>query len=250
SDKLKKTGKRSKKLSVQDLAENALNEYSQVMDSLESKVTDGSEVTVADEEDVCALFLNQLLNDTESTAEAGFDIDYISSLLSTDVLKDTFSNMIPEPVAGCSDWTYNTVSETQILPKTAVQHDFSPSEGTNLFSEDHIVENTLESLQDNVKGQKVFQKLTEPLLVNPKSQSYKTDPNTLFQETIHPELKDFGPEVDGNQKDKTLFVAAQSSCFNRQNYKSHQATFPQTIKHDPEPPIDGGLEHDGEENMV
>ncbi|RXN36169.1 NUT family member 2G [Labeo rohita] len=247
SGELKKTGRRSKKVSVLDLTENALNEYSQVMDSLESKVTDGSEVTAADEEDVCALFLNQLLKDSDSTSEAGFDINYISSLLST----DTCSNMTPEPVAGCSDWTYNTVSETQILSPSAVQHDFSPSKGTNLLlSEDHVVEKIFAPFQDDIKGQNEFQTLTEALPVYPEGQSSKTDPNTLFQETIHPELQDFGPEVDGNQKDKTLFVGAQANCFNLQNYNSHQAIFPQTIKHDPETCIDGGIEHDGEENMV
>ncbi len=65
---MKKTAKRCKKEPpLQDLAERALTEYSQVMDALESKVTEGSEVT--DEEDVCALFLNQMLNDSESMTE-------------------------------------------------------------------------------------------------------------------------------------------------------------------------------------
>lgn len=68
SEKVKKTGKRCKKEpSLEDLAENALIEYSQVMDALESTVTEGSEVT--DEEDVCALFLNQMLNESESVIE-------------------------------------------------------------------------------------------------------------------------------------------------------------------------------------
>ncbi len=68
SEKVKKTAKRCKtEPPLEDLAENALIEYSQVMDALESKVTEGSEVT--DEEDVCALFLNQMLNDSESVIE-------------------------------------------------------------------------------------------------------------------------------------------------------------------------------------
>ncbi|KAK2913221.1 hypothetical protein Q8A67_001620 [Cirrhinus molitorella] len=233
--KVKKTGRpRSKKASFQDLTENALSEYSQVMDALESKVTDGSEL--ADEEDICALFLNQMLNESESTTEAGFDMDYISSLLSTDVLKDNsqdaFSSMIPEPVAGCSDWTHTMVSKAQIWPRPAVQRDFNLSEGTkHLLFKNQMVENALVPFLDNMNA---FQ--TEPLLVNPEGQSSESYPNT----SICPELG------CGNPKDETLFVAeldsaAQSSCFNLQNYNSHHATFPET-------PIDGGVEHFGEEN--
>lgn len=70
---MKKTRKRSNKVvqerPVQDLAESALTEYSQVMDALESKVSGGSEVTAAEEEDVCALYLNQLFNHSEFTTE-------------------------------------------------------------------------------------------------------------------------------------------------------------------------------------
>lgn len=67
---VKKTSKRSKKAQpVEDLAENALAEYSQVMDALGSKVSDGSEVTAADEEDVCALYFKQLFNHCEFTNE-------------------------------------------------------------------------------------------------------------------------------------------------------------------------------------
>lgn len=70
---MKKTRKRSNKVAqerpVQDLAESALTEYSQVMDALESKVSGGSEVTEAEEEDVCALYLNELFNHSEFTTE-------------------------------------------------------------------------------------------------------------------------------------------------------------------------------------
>ncbi|KAF4111688.1 uncharacterized protein LOC131544911 isoform X2 [Onychostoma macrolepis] len=240
SGKVKKTAKRCKKEPLlQDLAESALTEYSQVMDSLESKVTEGSEVT--DEEDVCALFLNQMLNDSESMTEAGFDMDYINSLLSSDqnisdVLKDN-----PEPVAGCSDWTPSTVSEAQSLPPSAIQLDLSPFNGTNLLlSEDPMMENKLAPFQDNVKDQTVFQMFTEPLLANPESQSSQTDLNASVQETLHLDLQDFGPEADGNLKHKTLYVdelnsATQSNCFSLQNYKSHHASFPHSVKHGPEP---------------
>lgn len=70
---MKKTRKRFKKVvqerPVQDLAERTLTEYSRVMDTLESKVSDGSEVTATNEEDACALFLNQLFNHSEFTTE-------------------------------------------------------------------------------------------------------------------------------------------------------------------------------------
>ncbi|XP_016383686.1 uncharacterized protein LOC107720482 [Sinocyclocheilus rhinocerous] len=242
SGKVKKAGKRSKK-GVQDLAEGALAEYSQLMDALGSKVSDGSEVTAAEEEDVCGPFLDQLL---ENTTEAGFDMDYISSLLSSDDSQDTLSSMIPEPVAGCSDWTRTAVSGAP----SAVQHDFSSSEATN-----HTMENVLVPFRDNINGQNVFRTSTQPLLANPAAQSSQTDPNASVQETAHPDLQDFGLEADGNQKDEALYVseldcAPQSNGL--QNYNSHHATFPRAIKHDPEapkPPVDDRVEHRGEKNM-
>ncbi|XP_043100176.1 uncharacterized protein LOC122348620 isoform X2 [Puntigrus tetrazona] len=91
SRKVKTARRRKTDPPLQDLAESALAEYSQVMDALGSKVAGGSEVR--DEEDVCAPFLNQLLDDSPSSTEAGLDMDYIHSLLSSDVLKDD-----PEPV--------------------------------------------------------------------------------------------------------------------------------------------------------
>ncbi|KTG02750.1 hypothetical protein cypCar_00037234 [Cyprinus carpio] len=228
----KKTGKGSKK-GVQGLAEGALAEYSQLMDALESKVSDGSEVTAAEEEDVCALFLNQLLDDT---TEAGLDMDYISSLLSADDAQDTLPRRNPEPVAGCSDW----ISEAQILPPSAVQQDYSASDGTN-----HMMENVSAPVQDNIS---VFQTLTQPLLLNHEGQSSQTDPNASVQETPRPDLQDFSAEADGNQKDVAeLDSTTPSNCFSLQNYNSHHATFP---KHDPEPPKTPVDEHDGEKNTV
>ncbi|XP_026117423.1 uncharacterized protein LOC113096279 [Carassius auratus] len=232
----KKTGKRSKK-GVQELAEGALAEYSQLMDALESKVSDGSEVTAAEDEDMCALFINQLLGDT---TEAGLDMDYISSLLSTEDSQDTLPGMIPEPVAGCSDW----ISEDQIVSPSAVQKDFSTSDSTH-----HMTENVLVPFQDNTN---VFQTLAQPLLADPEGLSARTDPNASVQDTPHPDLHNFGPEVDGNQKDETLSVAeldyaTQPNCFSLQNYNSHHAAFP---KNDPEPPETPVNEHRGEVNMV
>ncbi|XP_059356829.1 uncharacterized protein LOC132095733 [Carassius carassius] len=232
----KKTGRRLKK-GVQELAEGALDEYSQLMDALESKVSHGSEVTAAEDQDVCELFINQLLDDT---TEAGLDMDYISSLLSTDDSQDTLPGMIPEPVAGCSDW----ISEDQIVSPSAVQKDFSASDSTH-----HMTENVLVPFQDNTN---VFQTLAQPLLANPEGLSAQTDPNASVQETPHPDLHHFGPEVDGNQKDETLYVAeldsaTQPNCFSLQNYNSHHAAFP---KNDPEPPETPVNDHCGEVNMV
>lgn len=231
------------------------------MDALESKVSDGSEVTAAEEQDVCALFLNQLLDDTTevcysltdeccgpavllivlecvSLFQAGLDMDYISSLLSADDAQDTLPRMTPEPVAGCSDWT----SEAQILPPSAVQQDYSASDGTN-----HMMENVSAPVQDNIS---VFQTLTQPLLLNHEGQSSQTDPNASVQETSHPDpdLQDFSAEADRNQKDVAeLDSTTPSNCFSLQNYNSHHATFP---KHDPEPPKTPVDEHDGEKNTV
>ncbi|XP_048039480.1 uncharacterized protein LOC125264295 [Megalobrama amblycephala] len=262
---VKKTRKRSNKVAqerpVQDLAESALTEYSQVMDALESKVSGGSEVTAAVEEDVCALYLNELFNHSEFTTEAAVDVDYISSLLSadhnlTDDLKensqDVFSGIIPEPVAGCSDWIDTTVSEAQVLPSSALQCDFS----TNL--QNHMMQNVFQMstppelvwLQDNIMendGQNAFQTLTEV---------QSSDQSVSVQETIHSALQDFqGPEADGNssgQKDKTSYNVELDSTIQSnslQNYKSHHATFTHSIKH-PKTPLDSGMEHNGEENMV
>ncbi len=126
------------------------------------------------------------------------------------------------------------------VPPSAVQHDLSPFNDTNLLlSEDPMMENILAPFQDNVKDQTVFQMFTEPE-ANPERQ---TDLNASVQETLHP-----GPEDDRNLKNETLYVdeldfATQSNRFSLQNYKSHHASFP----HDPEP-----LETlvDGEENTV
>lgn len=189
-------------------------------------------------------------------------MDYISSLLSadhnlTDDLKensqDVFSGIIPEPVAGCSNWIDTTVSEAQVLPSSAPQCDFS----TNL--QDHMMQNVFQMstppelvwLQDNVMendSQNAFQTLTE---------AQSSDQSVSVQETIHSALQDFGPEADGNssgQKDKTSYIAeldstVHSNCFSLQNYKSHHATITHSIKH-PKTPANGGMEHDGEENKV
>lgn len=189
-------------------------------------------------------------------------MDYIRSLLSadhnlTDDLnensQDMFSGIIPEPVAGCSDWIDTTVSEAQVLPSSAPQCDFS----TNL--QDHMIQNVFRMstppelvwLQDNVMendGQNAFQTVTE---------AQSSDQSVSVQETIHSALQDFGPEADGNssgQKDKTSYIVEldstiQSNCFSLQNYKSHHAAFTHSIKH-PKTPADGGMEHDGEEKMV
>ncbi|XP_039519750.1 uncharacterized protein LOC120473795 [Pimephales promelas] len=229
---VKKKSKRAKKAGpVEDLAESALAEYSQVMDAPGSKVSDGSEVTAANEEDVCAQFLNQLFNHCESTNEAGFDMDYISSLLSTDhnltdVLKencqDLFSSSIPKPVAGCSNWT--------------PQRDFSQYNGSHL--QDHMMQesfriNTPTGMENG--GQNAFQ----------SSQG----------ESIHSAFQDFGPA--GNSpggKGETLFVTelettVQSECFSLQNYKSHHASFTHSIKR-PKNPANGGVNHDGERNTL
>ncbi|XP_077085841.1 uncharacterized protein LOC143737867 [Siphateles boraxobius] len=235
---VKKTSKRSKKARpVEDLAESALAEYSQVMDALGSKVSDGSEVTTADEEDVCALYFNQLFNHCEVTNEAGFDMDYISSLLSTDhsltdVLKensqDLFSSGIPKPVAGCSHWT--------------PQRDFSQYNGSNL--QDHMM-------------QKSFRIYTPTGMENGDQNAFQTLSSQCVQvqETIHSAFQDFGPS--GNSlggKRETLYVAElettiQSKCFSLQNYKSHHASLMHSIKH-PKTPANSGVEHDGEENTV
>ncbi|KAK7171277.1 hypothetical protein R3I94_001273 [Phoxinus phoxinus] len=227
---VKKTSKQSKKaLPVEDLAESALAEYSQVMDAL------GSEVTAADEEDVCALYFNQLFKHCEFTNEAGFDMDYISSLLSTDhnltdVLKensqDLFSSVIPKPVAGCSHWT--------------PQRDFSQHSGSNL--QDHMT-------------QKSFRIYTPTGMENGGQNAFQALSSQGVQETVHSAFQDFGPSGNSSGgKSETLYVAelettVQSECFSLQNYKSHHASFTHSIKH-PKKPANGGVEHDGEQNTV
>ncbi|XP_067300220.1 uncharacterized protein [Pseudorasbora parva] len=231
----KPTGKTSKRPKqavqerpVEDLAERVLTEYSQVMDAVESKVSDGSEVNAADEEDVCALYLNQMFNNCDFTSEAGLDMDYINSLLSTDqnltdLLKeeslDIFSSTIPEPVAGCSKWTNATVSKAQVQPSFAPQ------------CEDHMTQHVswistspaLLQIQNN-DDQNAFQTLTS---------------NPHGQETVNSARQDFVPEADGNssgQKDETSYIGelnttVQSNCLSLQNYKAHNATFTHAIQH-------------------
>lgn len=195
-----------------------------------------------------------------SLFQAAVDVDYISSLLSadhnlTDDLKensqDMFSGIIPEPVAGCSDWIDTTVSEAQVLPSSAPQCDFS----TNL--QNHMMQNVFQMsmppelvwLQDNIMendGQNAFQTLTE---------AQSSDQSVSVQETIHSALQDFGPEADGNtsgQKDETSYNVELDSTIQSnslQNYKSYHATFTHSIKH-PKTPVDGGMEHNGQEHMV
>ncbi|XP_056091663.1 uncharacterized protein LOC130071077 [Rhinichthys klamathensis goyatoka] len=208
------------------------------MDALGSKVSDGSEVTAADEEDVCALYFNQLFNHCEFTNEAGFDMDYISSLLSTDhnltdVLKensqDLFSCGIPKPVAGCSYWT--------------PQRDFGQYNGSNV--------------QDHMMTQKSFRINTPTGMENGGQNAFQTlsSQGVQVQEMIYSAFQDFGPPGNSSGgKIETLYVAerettVQSECFSLQNYKSHHASFTHSIKH-PKTPENGVVEHDREENTV
>lgn len=164
-------------------------------------------------------------------------MDYISSLLSTDhnltdVLKensqDLFSSGIPKPVAGCSHWT--------------PQRDFSQYNGTNL--QGHMM-------------QKAFRISTPPGLENGGQNALQTlsSRGVSVQETINSAFQDFGsPGNSSGGKSETLYVAelettVQSECFSLQNYKSHHASFTHSIKH-AKTPATGGVEHDGEENMV
>ncbi len=166
-------------------------------------------------------------------------MDYINSLLSSDRnISDVFKE---NTVAGCSDWTRSTASEAQSLPPSAVQHHLSPFNGTNvLLSEDPVI---LAPLQDNVKDQTVFQMLTEP------NTERQTDRNASVQETLHLNLQEFGQEIDGNLKNETLYVGeldtdTHSNGLSLKNYKSHHASLPHTVKHDPETLVDA------EENTV
>lgn len=172
-------------------------------------------------------------------------MDFISSLLYADRLKenslDMFSDIVPEPVASCSDWTHAMVFEAQVHPLHNV---ISAQISQNVFQ--MLKPLSLLWLQGNVtenNGQNAFQTLTE---------AQSSDQSISVQETIHSDLQD----LDGNTsglKHKTSYDAlldstVQSNFFSLQNYKSHHAMFTYSIKH-PETSADGGTEHDGEENV-
>lgn len=169
-----------------------------------------------------------------SLFQAGFDMDYITSLFSedhnlTDVLKensqDLFSSGIPKPVAGCSHWT--------------PQSDFSEYNGSNL--QDHM---TQESFW-----------ISSPTGMENGGQNASqtfSSPGVQVQETINSAFQDFGPSGNssgGKNDPAELETTIQSECFSLQNYKSHHASFAQSIKHS-KTPANGGVEHDGEEDLV
>ncbi|XP_056318688.1 uncharacterized protein LOC130232736 [Danio aesculapii] len=191
-----------------------LSEYSQIMETLGSKVNEesmvskGSEVTTGVEEeddDVCAQFKNG-----EFLTEADLDMDYINFLLSSD---HNISDILTENcrnTPGCSDWIPTVVFEAQIQSAWTPQPDSSSSKTTDLrLPQDPFHASKTHACQEIMMENELLT-LPEHLFADHEGQNTQAEQNDSIRESVNLE----SDRNSTRQQDETVDSVTQTSTKN------------------------------------